>query len=180
MYRVLQTSIIFFLTHIKIYILEIWCHHVHKLAWIWFHCIFLFFSRYMWIGLLRGSSDERFSWVDSPSPTLYSNWAITEPNNFNGRGENCGHMYIWKGEKAMQWNDELCVNPTIGPMIFMCEIKPVDLGPKPAKTGNSIDEDRSGNGGSGSGEVSSGSESGDDLINRDFPIDWVEDEKRRV
>lgn len=134
----------------------------------------------MWIGLLRGSSDERFSWVDSPSPTLYSNWAITEPNNFNGRGENCGHMYIWKGEKAMQWNDELCVNPTIGPMIFMCEIKPVDLGPKPAKTGNSIDEDRSGNGGSGSGEVSSGSESGDDLINRDFPIDWVEDEKRRV
>ncbi|XP_078376682.1 uncharacterized protein LOC144660015 [Oculina patagonica] len=124
-------------------------------------------GRFLWIGLLRGSPDERFQWVDDPAPTLYSNWALSEPNNFHGRGENCGHMYIWKGEKAMQWNDEVCVNPTIGPMIFMCEMKPVDFGPKPAKTGNSIDEEGSGEPGSGSGEFSGESEStsGDDLQN---------------
>ena len=118
----------------------------------------------MWIGLLRGSSDEYFSWVNDPSPTMYSDWALDEPNNFGGRGENCGHMYIWRGDKAMQWNDELCVKPTIGPMIFMCEMKPVDFGPKPAKTGNSIDEEGSGETESGSGEFSGGSESGDNLV----------------
>ena len=119
----------------------------------------------MWIGLLRGSPDERFSWVDNPSPTLYSNWALGEPNDFYGRGENCGHMYIWKGEKATQWNDEICVNPSIGPMVFMCEMKPVDFGPKPAKTSNSVDEEGSGESVSGSGEFSGRSESGDDPPN---------------
>jgi len=149
------------------------CQQVLKLSFIdnlvlsldlFSYCILLFLSRFMWIGLLRGSPDEQFSWVDDPLPTLYSNWALSEPNNFDGRGENCGHMYLWTGERAMQWNDELCVNPTIGSMIFMCEMKPVDFSPKPAKTGNSVDEEGSGKAGSGSGEVSSGSESGDDSL----------------
>ena len=119
----------------------------------------------MWIGLLRGSSDESFSWINEPSPPLYTNWALGEPNNFYGRGENCGHMYIWKGEKAKQWNDELCVNPSIGPMVFMCEIEPVHslrmLGyPRQVETSNLIDGEGSATEESGSGELSSGSESG--------------------
>lgn len=100
--------------------------------------------------------------MHTPPPILYSNWAMEEPNNFNGQGENCGHMYIWKGEKAMEWNDEICVNPSIGPMTFMCEMKPLDLGSKPVKTGNSINEGGSGEEESGSGESASGWASGDD------------------
>lgn len=118
-------------------------------------------KKYMWIGLLRGSSSEQFAWVHTPPPILYSNWAVEEPNNLHGRGENCGHIYIWKGDKAMQWNDELCVNPTIGPMIFMCEMKPLDLGLEPIKSGNSINQVGSGEGESGSGEPASGWASGD-------------------
>lgn len=124
-------------------------------------------ERYMWIGLLRGFSDESFSWINDPSPPMYSNWALGEPNNFYGRGENCGHMYISTSEKAKQWNDELCVNPTIGPMVFMCEIEPENtprmLGKrKPVETGTSINEEISGEqSGSGSGEFSSGSEGED-------------------
>lgn len=125
----------------------------------------------MWIGLLRGSSDETFSWVREPFPPLYSNWALGEPNNFYSRGENCGHMYIWNSEKAKQWNDELCVNPSIGPMIFMCEIEPantqrmplgntvIKTATKTLKSSNLIDGEGSGEE-SGSGEFSSGSESG--------------------
>lgn len=122
---------------------------------------FLVVSRYMWIGLLRGSSSEQFAWVHTSPPILYSNWAIEEPNNLHGRGENCGHIYIWKGDKAMQWNDELCVNPTIGPMIFMCEMKPLDLELKPINSGNSVIEGGSGEGESGSGGSASGWASGD-------------------
>lgn len=133
----------------------------------------------MWIGLLRGSSDETFSWVREPFPPLYSNWALGEPNNFYSRGENCGHMYIWNSEKAKQWNDELCVNPSIGPMVFMCEIEPantqrmplgntvIKTATKTLKSSNLIDGEGSGEE-SGSGEFSSGSESGSQF---DY-IDW--------
>lgn len=54
---------------------------------------------------------------------FYSNWAQNEPNNRNTHGENCVHMYVGSGSKAMKWNDELCVNPTTGPMAYMCEKK---------------------------------------------------------
>lgn len=118
-------------------------------------------KRFMWIGLLRGSSDETFTWINDHSPLMYSNWALGEPNNAYGRGENCGHMYIYSRDKAKQWNDELCVNPTIGSMVFMCEIEPVDTirmmeMPKTVEISNSVDEDSSGED-SGSGEYSSGS-----------------------
>ena len=122
---------------------------------------FFILSRFMWIGLLRGSSDETFTWINDHSPLMYSNWALGEPNNAYGRGENCGHMYIYSRDKAKQWNDELCVNPTIGSMVFMCEIEPVDTirmmeMPKTVEISNSVDEDSSGED-SGSGEYSSGS-----------------------
>ena len=122
---------------------------------------FFILSRFMWIGLLRGSSDETFTWINDHSPLMYFNWALGEPNNAYGRGENCGHMYIYSRDKAKQWNDELCVNPTIGSMVFMCEIEPVDTirmmeMPKTVEISNSVDEDSSGED-SGSGEYSSGS-----------------------
>lgn len=115
-------------------------------------------ERFMWIGLLRGSADESFAWVHDPYPPLYSNWALGEPNNFYGRGENCGHMYIWTSQKGKQWNDELCVNPSIGPMVFMCEIQPLGARKIPenykiVETPNVVDGDGSGDQ-SGSGELS--------------------------
>ena len=125
----------------------------------------IFSSRFMWIGLLRGSADESFAWVNDPYPPLYSNWALGEPNNFYGRGENCGHMYIWTSQKGKQWNDELCVNPSIGPMVFMCEIQPLGARRIPenykiVESPNVVDGEESGDQ-SGSGELSySGNEFG--------------------
>ena len=126
-----------------------------------------FFARFMWIGLLRGSADETFSWVNDPYPPLYSNWALGEPNDFSGRGENCGHMYIWTNLKGKQWNDELCVDPYIGSMIFMCEIQPVDKlrmtgSYKVIKSTNVIDGEGSSDQ-SASGEETSESNSGSEF-----------------
>ena len=117
--------------------------------------------RYMWIGLLRGFPVERFSWVDERSPMMYSNWATGEPNDELNRGENCGHMYVKESSRATQWNDELCVNPTIGPMIFMCEKPAVEPRGTPVWTGTSVDGEGSGIE-SGSGETSGEFECGDE------------------
>lgn len=124
-------------------------------------------QKFMWIGLLRGSADETFSWVNDPYPPLYSNWALGEPNDFSGRGENCGHMYIWTNPKGKQWNDELCVDPYIGSMIFMCEIQPVDKlrmtgSYKVIKSTNVIDGEGSSDQ-SASGEETSESNSGSEF-----------------
>ena len=77
--------------------------------------------KYLWLGLLRGSWGEEFYWVDK-SPLTYARWAHRQPKH-HVDGDNCAHMYIGKGNRAMQWNDVDCVYPSIGSMAYMCERK---------------------------------------------------------
>jgi hypothetical protein len=58
---------------------------------------------YAWIGLTDERVEGAFEWVTG-EPFVYSNWAITEPNNFGN--ENYAH-YWRRWASAWSWNDAI-------------------------------------------------------------------------
>nr|XP_006813569.1 PREDICTED: macrophage mannose receptor 1-like [Saccoglossus kowalevskii] len=60
----------------------------------------------IWIGLNDLRHQRLFEWSDL-SQVTYTNWNNGEPNNWNGRDEQCVNMLV-DGSAAGLWNDELC------------------------------------------------------------------------
>ncbi|XP_043911603.1 lectin-like [Protopterus annectens] len=68
---------------------------------------------FTWIGGNDQFKNRNFMWSDG-SEWNYENWAIGEPNNFNGRREAC-FQFLFGANK--QWNDEPCS----GSFPFICK-----------------------------------------------------------
>ena len=77
-------------------------------------------AKYVWIGLVRISSEpSTFGWIDG-TPFDVSNWAPNEPNNHLNHTEDCVHL---KGEVYVElhrykWNDIPCSRM----FNFLCQV----------------------------------------------------------
>lgn len=72
------------------------------------------FKRAVWIGLTEPESDGRWRWVDG-TPFSESYWIQDEPNNHQGRKEDCAELISEVGKKG--WNDLDCKSQNF----FLCE-----------------------------------------------------------
>ncbi|ESO86195.1 hypothetical protein LOTGIDRAFT_235549 [Lottia gigantea] len=76
----------------------------------------------LWIGLNDRTSTmitRKFMWTDG-SPITYTNWDNGEPNNYQGKRENCVKMYTNKAISPGVWSDDDCDTPLNG---FICKTK---------------------------------------------------------
>ncbi|XP_052258892.1 macrophage mannose receptor 1-like [Dreissena polymorpha] len=72
-----------------------------------------------WIGLNDIGNQMRFQWTDK-SPVTYTNWAVTEPNNFGNRAEDCVSIEVWDAaQRKGEWNDDICEEPLQG---YICKL----------------------------------------------------------
>ncbi|XP_076807104.1 uncharacterized protein LOC143450437 isoform X3 [Clavelina lepadiformis] len=67
----------------------------------------------IWIGLNDLRSTYEYEWADGEQVT-YTNWARQEPNNYEGKSENCVEMYRDTESYRVggTWNDALCSDVT--------------------------------------------------------------------
>uniref|UniRef100_A0A0B7BIK3 Macrophage mannose receptor 1-like n=1 Tax=Arion vulgaris TaxID=1028688 RepID=A0A0B7BIK3_9EUPU len=66
-----------------------------------------------WLGLNDRYSQMTFMW-DDLSPVTYTNWLPNEPNNYQGKKEDCVKIHTLAGE----WSDENCDQNNAG---YICE-----------------------------------------------------------
>ncbi|KAM9769964.1 uncharacterized protein ACNS7B_006993 [Menidia menidia] len=71
-------------------------------------------QKVLWIGLTDKVSEGHWKWVDG-TPLTQSYWFFGEPNNFNGRDEDCAEIQQYNIERS--WNDVTCTNENF----FICE-----------------------------------------------------------
>ncbi|CAJ1053673.1 CD209 antigen-like protein A [Xyrichtys novacula] len=62
-------------------------------------------NRMMWIGLTRERKQDTWVWVDG-SPLNQSYWDVGEPNNYQGKVEDCVEVNHEDAENS--WNDRQC------------------------------------------------------------------------
>uniref|UniRef100_A0A674N5Y7 C-type lectin domain-containing protein n=1 Tax=Takifugu rubripes TaxID=31033 RepID=A0A674N5Y7_TAKRU len=72
------------------------------------------FQKYMWIGLTDQRSERTWRWVDG-TPLTESYWSLGEPNNYEGRQEQCVEQIDREDKKG--WNDLVCEFSNF----YMCE-----------------------------------------------------------
>uniref|UniRef100_A0A1I8NIS9 C-type lectin domain-containing protein n=1 Tax=Musca domestica TaxID=7370 RepID=A0A1I8NIS9_MUSDO len=61
-------------------------------------------NKILWIGAVRGDRSDKFTWITTGEPLVYSFWKSGQPDNF-GNAEFC--LQIGWGSE-MQWNDHQC------------------------------------------------------------------------
>ncbi|KAF3687472.1 C-type lectin domain family 4 member M CD209 antigen-like protein 1 [Channa argus] len=76
------------------------------------------FQKVMWLGLSDRETEGVWKWVDGTVLTeRFSFWSSGEPNNYNGRNEDCGMIWYYNTEDS--WNDGVCENENF----WICEKK---------------------------------------------------------
>uniref|UniRef100_A0A3B5KEF3 C-type lectin domain-containing protein n=1 Tax=Takifugu rubripes TaxID=31033 RepID=A0A3B5KEF3_TAKRU len=72
------------------------------------------FKMTLWIGLMEQRSERTWRWVDG-TPLTESYWSLGEPNNYEGRQEQCVEQVDREDKKG--WNDLVCEFSNF----YMCE-----------------------------------------------------------
>uniref|UniRef100_UPI003B98816D C-type lectin domain-containing protein n=1 Tax=Takifugu rubripes TaxID=31033 RepID=UPI003B98816D len=72
------------------------------------------FKMTLWIGLMEQRSERTWRWVDG-TPLTESYWSLGEPNNYEGRQEQCVEQIDREDKKG--WNDLVCEFSNF----YMCE-----------------------------------------------------------
>ena len=63
----------------------------------------------IWLNIGRDDPESPFKYFSDNSSLAWKNWARYEPNNHEGKGENCVQTH-WHGPWQSQWMDVVCVN----------------------------------------------------------------------